>query len=357
MLDLSRFKLKGSDVVELKELSPEQTRLTILWHLVRQPSFREGILPYAKSIGWWLPASGHAYATCGEVRAHKCDNVAGHPHGKVFVRYYHQSCRRRECPVCFEGWASAESERALIRFGSAVLGKHEVKHLQLKAIAENRGRPRDLYHRAVVDSLEMGMRKAGIGHVVVSPDPSTPFGGHEFKNLRVKAYSIAKRVGFRGGSVTFHPYRLHCRVCGKAIPEYQKGCLEHGSNIWWVPSPHFHMVGFYWLEHTKENYESTGWVVKNLGIRESVFWTMQYLLSHAGVFADPESSLRPRRFHSVTWIGSLSYRKLSGVPVLKLDREVCPYCGFVLMAMEDDELGRRPPPSEWVGKGCCEVLV
>jgi len=47
-------------------------------------------------------------------------------------------------------------------------------------------------------------------------------------------------------------------------------------------SPHFHILGYGWVHHVKENYESNGWIVKNLGIRNSVRATAHYQLSHCG---------------------------------------------------------------------------
>jgi ribosomal protein S27AE len=101
-----------------------------------------------------------------------------------------------------------------------------------------------------------------------------------------------------------------------------------------------------WIQNTEELYAREGWIVHNEGVRNSVFWTVQYLLSHAGVFKDQESSFKPKVFNVTTWIGELAYNKIH-TPKLVEEREVCPYCGSVLMQMEDDELGRHPPPLNW----------
>jgi hypothetical protein len=112
-------------------------------------------------------------------------------------------------------------------------------------------------------------------------------------------------------------------------------------------SPHFHVLGFGWIQDTAEIYNSKGWIVKNLGVRKSVYWTFQYILSHAGVFLDPESSFHPVKFHVATWFGELSYNSMETIPKLITFKEYCPHCGLLLMPMDDDELKRFPPPETW----------
>jgi hypothetical protein len=77
------------------------------------------------------------------------------------------------------------------------------------------------------------------------------------------------------------------------------------------------MIGFGWIEHTKEGFESHGWIVKNARIRKTVGGTALYQLSHAGV---------NKKYHTVTWFGVLSYNKLRVAP-REEPVEVCPLCG------------------------------
>ncbi len=181
--------------------------------------------------------------------------------GKVFVRRYQRTCLRAECPTCYESWAGKEA------------GKIE--------------------HR-----LENSPKLRRPIHLVVSPSEKDVSMLH-FEALRRKSYVISKSSGFLGGSCIIHPFR------------------ENELTKTWYFSPHFHMIGFGWIEGTKEGYESHGWVVKNAGVRKTVSGTALYQLSHAGVHA---------KYHTVTWFGSMSYNKLS-VPKQVPGKETCPICG------------------------------
>jgi len=234
----------------------------------------EGILPIAKSTRlawsrkWLLPGHGNAYGDCGTWRSKGCLNVDEHVQegifedmaGKAFIRRYRRTCMRASCPKCYESWAGKEA------------GKIE--------------------HR-----LRNAPKKRRPIHLIVSPDR---VGSRtRYEDLRHKAYSVSKKSGFLGGSCIFHPFR------------------EDDLTKEWYFSPHFHMIGFGWIEHTKEGYEEHGWVVKNAGLRKTVAGTALYQLSHAGVHP---------KFHTVTWFGSLSYNKLK-IPPMVPKKECCPICG------------------------------
>jgi hypothetical protein len=93
------------------------------------------------------------------------------------------------------------------------------------------------------------------------------------------------------------------------------------------------MIGYGWIKGVAENYEASGWIVKNAGVRESVGATALYQLSHAGVHA---------HHHTVTWFGKLAYNKMRVVPEVP-EEEVCPLCGGKLSKVA------------WVGEGVCPV--
>jgi hypothetical protein len=141
-------------------------------------------------------------------------------------------------------------------------------------------------------------------HLAVSPSEKD-FANLSYEELRVKAYAVARKSGFLGGSCMFHPYR-------------------ENDNGTWRFSPHFHMIGYGWIHGTKEGYESHGWIVKNLGVRDSVFATAMYQLSHCGVH---------EKYNSVTWFGRLSYNKLRNVAPMKAEKHVCPVCGAELVQL------------------------
>jgi hypothetical protein len=263
-----------------------------------------------------------------------CDNVEKHPNNNIFARLFKRSCRRKQCPICFEQWASAEAERALIRIASKVLGFSDVKDVIYGLKKACLKEPRRIFHESLVSSLEdkIKAKKKAI-HVVLSPpdgliteDRSTYIHGKEL------AYHIVKESGLFGGACVFHPYRLKCSECGSAIPDYTKACLKCGcSRFEWFFSPHFHIVGFGWIQNTKEGYERHGWIVKNLKTRDSIFATFQYLLSHAGV----------SKFHTTTWFGSLAYNKLKS-PVLGSVLEICPFCERILLPLKWCGLDKPP---------------
>jgi hypothetical protein len=231
-----------------------------------------GILPIAKSIvleqGFWrLPGHGEAYADCGSWRYRGCLHVEDHLNeglfesiaGKAYVEFYKRSCLRAECPVCYEKWAGKEA------------GKIE--------------------HRLASVGRKMGL----VIHVTVSP--SIDAWVMSYEKLRAKAYFVAKKSGFRGGSCIFHPFR-------------------EDDNGFWYFSPHFHLIGYGWIQNTAEGFDSHGWIVKNIGVRESVSGTALYQLSHCGIHPD---------FHSVTWFGKLAYNKLS-VRQKEPEKHICPAC-------------------------------
>jgi hypothetical protein len=179
--------------------------------------------------------------------------------GKVYVEFYKRSCLRAECPICYEKWAGKEAGKIEYRLAS------------------------------------VGRKMGLVIHVTLSPpidDWAMPY-----EKLKAKAYSVSKKSGFRGGSCIFHPYR-------------------EDDNGFWYFSPHFHLIGYGWIHGTAEGFRSHGWVVKNIGVRESVSATALYQLSHCGIRKGTQA---------VTWFGKLSYNKLS-IPQKEPEKHVCPAC-------------------------------
>ncbi len=253
----------------------------------------EGILPIAKSIltewgfEWSLPSHGDSYSDCGNWLSKGCLNVEAHVQqgleeeraGLVFVRRYQRTCFRAECPVCYESWAGKEAGKITWR----------LQH------APKQGRPI---------------------HLVVSPPVEVWIRAPTFESLRMTSYKLAKESGFRGGSCIFHHLR--------------QNKLTHQ----WYFSPHFHMIGFGWIQGTKKGFERHGWVIKNVGIRKTVSGTALYQLSHAGIHTSK---------HTVTWFGNLAYNNLK-VPPKETEEEVCPVCGEPLKPLW--YFGKRKVPEE-----------
>lgn len=306
----------------------KQTRLLEIFQQVRYAELE-------KDPRWELPSHGKSYDDCGDIRMKGCDHVEDHPEGKVFVRFYKRNCRRKQCPVCYEGWATAEAERSLIRLGSFVSGSRDVDRLilRLKKDMVDNPKPKELFHRELVLELEKMATAKGFRpiHVVLSPPKKLhdAFRTSEgYRKIRKTAYAIAKKSGLYGGLMIIHPYRLRCKNCTSTIPDYKKQCPKCGGSVFeWYFSPHFHFIGYGWIQRTEEGYSEHGWIVKNLKTRKSVFATLRYLLSHAGV----------SKFHTTTWFGKLSYRVMRYVPKLGRVLEVCPHCKRLLR------------PTVWIG--------
>jgi hypothetical protein len=264
----------------------------------------KGILPLAKSsfdvlgIGWSLPGHGEPYADCGSWRKRGCLEVENHVDnglfenmvGKVYVEMYRRSCVRAQCPICYEDWAGKEAKKIEHRLG------------------------------AVGRSMGMAI------HLILSPSKHDLY-GVEYPSLKKKAYLIARKSGFLGGSCMFHPWR------------------EDDRGLWYF-SPHFHMIGYGWIHGTAEGYQEHGWIVKNARIRESISATAMYQLSHCGIH---------EKYTSVTWFGRLSYNKLR-VPIMEREKHVCPICGSRLREvlyygdskLPEEEKGFWLDPKGWI---------
>lgn len=240
--------------------------------------------------GWRLPSTQPKKEDCGEWKFKGCLNVAAHKNsdhsGKAFVKTFQKCCFRASCELCVKKWAGRESNKATRR---------------IEKYSKLSGKPAK--------------------HVVVSVP--TWLHNLDHKTMKKEAYRILKKVGSIGGAMIFHPFRFNK--------------LEQ----FWYYSPHFHIVGFGWIDGTHELYNKEGWVVKNLGLRKSVFYTFLYQLSHCGI---------KEKTHSLVWFGDLSYSKLKMEKEPEID--ICPICSDKLRPVYYCGLLGAPPPE------CeCELFV
>jgi hypothetical protein len=265
----------------------------------------DGILPIAKSslsltnwASWSLPGHGEAYDDCGTLGFLGCLDTVAHAGkrldgvdytGKVYIKRYKRNCGRAECPVDFETWASKEAHRATRRL--------------------------EAFQKTV-----RGGRSSPI-HVIVSPSQGD-IDTLDYKALRERAYKVMKRIGVFAGIVLIHPFRRN---------RGRKG------NSWYL-SPHFHVLGFGWVSHVGESYQETGYIVKNLGVRQSVYATLQYQLSHAGVYMKAEGEKGKKA--TITWFGSLSYNQFHYED--EPTKQVCPICEQSLHVVEWQGVGDPP---------------
>jgi len=265
-----------------------------------------------RPLGWNLPSNGVAYDLCGHIwydEGKGCLRVQDHHMGLIYVRLVGATCFRAMCPVCYQKWASREA-----------------------------GAIEDKFKRLSRNNAEASV--PGLGrpiHVVVGvPEADAHLMHDNFKYLRAKAYAIAKRAGVKGGCAIFHPYaneKMNEETPEKILIDESTGVfaldslreyyakMDRHVRFWYV-RPHFHLICYGWIdeEAVKEIYEETGYIVKNLGVRDSVRNTAHYQLSHCGV---------KKGVQTVTWFGALSnrtYKNLDPLPKFKPTRARCPEC-------------------------------
>jgi len=231
--------------------------------------------------GWHLPATKEAHDWCGQWSTMGCLNVKAHEnteaHGKAFVKTFQRSCYRAVCEVCYKKWMARESNKSTRRIEKyEKLSGKTAKHIIISV-------PSWLYYKPK-------------------------------KELAKESYKILKDVGCIGGTIIFHPFRK--------------------KDSTWFYSPHFHVIGFGWIEKTTENYFKNGWVVKNKGFRDSTFATVYYQLSHAGI---------KKHNHTLVWFGGLSYSKLK-VEKEEIEANICPYCKAKLRQVVPYGLFAIKPP-------------
>jgi len=255
-----------------------------------------------KKLVWRLPGTELKKETCGLWKTVGCDNVWGHPENKKFVKHSKISCFRAKCEYCWlEKWLARESSRATLRIENYI---QIFKKLQF-ARSPN-------LQRKYLNPI----------HVIVSPSWNDKF--KSFDELKNKARKLINQAGIEGGLMIYHPFSLDKKT---------------GQ---WIVRPHFHILGFGWIVHTKKISDSEGWVIKNKGLRDSLHSTIYYQLSHAGVSDG---------VHAITWFGSLGYRaKYSNLFKVDDDDEhgFCDYCHCMLVNFEYVGLD-KPPDFEFVG--------
>ena len=238
--------------------------------------------------GWHLPATEEPKEDCGKWLTKGCLDYLEHEncnhgkehYGKVFVKSFQKSCYRAACMTCCKKWLARESNKSKRR-----IEKYEKKS------------------------------KKNVKHIILSVprwEHYTPK-----KDLAKKAYKILKEISCIGGCIVFHSFR------------YNRDVKE------WYYSPHFHVLGFGWIENVVACYQKKGWVVKNKGTRESTFATIYYILSHAGI---------KKHNHSLIWFGDLSYSKLKVEKEPEINQ--CPCCSAKMVLVFHYGLGGWMPPPE-----------
>jgi len=239
--------------------------------------------------GWHLPGTLEPHEWCGKWSTLGCLNVHAHQgtsaEGKGYVKTFQRHCYRANCEVCCENWRAREANKATRR-----IEKYE----------------------------KLSDKPAK--HIIISP-PSWLHNKSK-KELANDAYKILKDLDCVGGTIIFHPFRKY------------KTDQNLNSCFTWYYSPHFHVIGFGWIENPTENYQKNGWFVKNKGVRDSTFATFYYQLSHAGI---------KKHNHTLVWFGDLSYSKLK-IEKEEIEANICPYCKAKLREVESYGLFYCKPP-------------
>jgi hypothetical protein len=135
-----------------------------------------------------------------------------------------------------------------------------------------------------------------------------------YVKLRKRMYKMAKKFGILGGEAVFHVYR------------YSK------KTKLWRFGPHWHIIGFGYLEGVSRKHRDSGWVCVDMGDRKTkddVFKTIRYELSHLGIAQQVNGR---GVVSSITWFGDCSYNK--GLQVLVSKHAHCPHCGAELTLIQ-----------------------
>ena len=144
------------------------------------------------------------------------------------------------------------------------------------------------------------------------------FKNDSIKEIAKKAYQVLKEVKADSGLIIFHPFRYHKKT----------DC--------WYYSPHFHVLGFGWVENVVQTYNKYGYVIKNLGKRATIFGTIYYQLSHCGI---------KKHNHALTYFGECSYSKLI-IEEEEQESKKCPFCKEYLQELEcNTNYNLKPDPN------------
>jgi len=257
------------------------------WFLPVDDKGHENYMPVGRGkktgdhCGRWV-----SFSVCKNVEGHKGVFLGGVTDctDKVVVRHSHMWCTKSSCPVCFNrGWSVRGARRIADRLLEGdKRGFGEVEHIVVSVSIADRDLPESV--------------------------------------LRKRCRKVLFDCGVTGGCMIFHGYR----------EDESRGVLA------W--SPHYHVLGYLdggysRCRHCKggdcyacdglqgkfyKTYWDTGYIVRVMDERETVFGTAWYQLNHATI------RIGIKRFHSVTWFGCCSYRKFGSEK--SKNENLCPAC-------------------------------
>ena len=219
--------------------------------------------------GWHLPGQEPKKSDCGLWSYMGCLNKAQHRNKEIFLKPFQKSCFSADCEKCCFKWLGRSASKATKRM--------ELYEKQSKKIAK---------------------------HIIISV-PHWDYYKPK-KEIAKKIHGLLKQVKADSGLIIFHAFR------------YDKNADS------WYYSPHFHCLTFGWIENTKELYEKSGYIVKNLGKRYTIFGTIYYQLSHCAI---------KKKNHALKYFGECSYSKLK-IDQANEESKKCPYCKELLELLD-----------------------
>lgn len=238
-----------------------------------------------------LPGHGQALPTCG------LPITLAHDAGSEWhFRTVKHNCHRFECPYCnydhdkegeirvnsqgnpvMSGWLLRATQKANDRMEAYFKFTNMIAsgvYVDLKGLPETNKKLIPL-----IQSRRRGFRRKPV-HLIFSPPQDINFKTKgDFKRLKAHLFKVATSQGIDAGWWAFHPYRIPTRFNTREM------CVE---------GPHFHVIADGYLKSNPgtqgKGYNNSGWVIKNKGIRQSLFATIGYILSHAGRGILPSAS-------------------------------------------------------------------
>lgn len=239
---------------------------------------------------------------CGQVIAIKvCEDST---HTRIPVRHH---CKRLGCKVC---WSSARTRSA----------------------------------DRITDRLEGFSEASGLPwvpwHVDLSPPPEV-WGTEsevQVEDLIRSARKISAALGVTSAVLIVHGYRIrpgkkreaHEESIKQGLDRYRYCMNQDDPREYLYWSPHFHLMGWGFLENSKKFEERTGWVYHKERTRswEDIPPTVSYLLSHAWLFSPGKNAYR--------YWGGLSPTKLAVTQDVAWEIQKCKVCGKALRRIPVD---------------------
>jgi len=245
--------------------------------------------------GYRLPGHHHSYESCGHFVTKSCKNMSEHHnlgHGdKIPLVKVPNHCRRISCQECYQDSISGIAMGAVKRLWSHALLKKSylyetVDDVRVYPMLKDEENPKKNRRYHYLEKREERI----FSHVVVSI-PKSDYHllesekGH--RKLRDRVNSMLRYLG------------IHASVNISHLWRFTRG-LKSGYY-----SPHLHIVGLGWIDSNKvkENYNETGYIVKNIStVKEhhDLFNLIRYILSHSAVLENK---------HSVKYTGEMHNTK------------------------------------------------